>query len=73
MMRINQCYLDRFKFFGNTYNYMVSNGLWLSFDKDSLEYIGPYSFYKKRYDSYEVECICKLEELVCLGILDVFD
>lgn len=73
MIMINKCFLDRFKYFNHTYNYQVRKGLWLSFDSDSLEYIAPYSFYKNRYYSVETECINKIEELVILGVLDVFD
>ena len=49
MILINQNHLDKFKFFNGCYNYYVSNGVWLMFNRKSLEYEGCYCFFEKRY------------------------
>jgi len=48
MILINQVHLDKFKVFSGSYNYPVSNGVWLTFNKDTLIYEGCYCFFEKR-------------------------
>ena len=48
MILINQNHLDKFKFFSGNYNYYVSPGVWLTFNRKSLEYEGCYCFFEKR-------------------------
>ena len=74
MIRINQHCINRFKMFSNVYNYMVSTGVWLTFDKNTLEYIGINVFYTIRdYISINNKCEKKIHELISKGILEVID
>ena len=72
MITINKNHLYRFKCFSNTYNYMVAPGLWLSFNINSLEYIG-YNLFYYVYDVRDIENKCnqKLDKLIALDILEV--
>ena len=56
MILINQNHIDKFKFFNGCYNYYVSNGVWLMFNKKSLEYEGCYCFFEKRYMNKVYAC-----------------
>ena len=44
-MKINKSYLHLFKRGYNEYLYKVSNGVYLAFDKNTLDYIGIELFY----------------------------
>lgn len=48
-MKLNQIHLDRFKLYGDRYLIPVRNGLFLSFDKYSLEYNGVEMFYNQDF------------------------
>lgn len=72
MIRINRLYIDRFKYFGNSYNFQVMNGVWLSFDKNTLEYVG-YELFGHFYhlDFISKECNTKINELLAKDLLEV--
>lgn len=67
-MRINKLYLNRFKKFSYGYMFMVKKGVFLLFDKDTLEYIGVFNkaYYKEMEDIYPT-----IERLVALDYLEV--
>ena len=67
-MRINKLYLNRFKKFSYGYMFMVKRGVFLLFDKDTLEYIGVFNkaYYKEMEDIYPT-----IERLVALDYLEV--
>ena len=44
-MKINKIYLNRFKKFSYGYMFMVRTGVFLLFDKDTLEYKGVFIFF----------------------------
>ena len=74
MIYINRNYLNHFKSFSHLYNYMVSTGVWLTFDVNTLEYIGVNVFYEVRdYKGINIRCEKKLNELISKGILEVID
>lgn len=72
MIQINKNHLDKFKYFTNSYNYNVKPGIWLSFDKNDLSYIGVEMFYLAPLETLK-ECDSKLNELISKGILEVID
>lgn len=67
-MRINKLYIDKFKKFSYGYMFMVKKGVFLLFDKDTLEYIGVFNkaYYKEMKDIYPT-----IERLVALDYLEV--
>lgn len=67
-MRINRVYLEKFKKFSYGYMFMVKKGVFLLFDKDTLEYIGVFNkaYYKEMEDIYPT-----IERLVALDYLEV--
>ena len=73
MIRINKDYTHLFKFFGNAYNYNIKPGIWLSFDKDTLEYIGIEMFYLASFKEINVLGESKINDLISKGILEVID
>lgn len=77
MIRINQHHLDKFKFFNDSYNYQVVPGLWLTFDKTSLEYRYNTMFYtiysRPKYLELEQLCDAKINKLIALDILEIVD
>lgn len=72
MIRINKQYIDRFKHFKKSYNYMLGPGLWLSFDEDTLEYIGIEMFYLADYKKVEPEAHDLLNTLIAKDILEIY-
>lgn len=74
MIRINPVYLDLFKLFYGCYCYMVSPGLFLSFDKETLEYKSNLTLYDP-YTTTKIDIACnnKIENLISKGILEVYD
>lgn len=71
MIRINKQYIDRFKYFGNSYNYNLAPGLWLIFDKNTLEYIGIDMFYLADYKKVEPEADKLINSLLAKDILEI--
>jgi hypothetical protein len=67
-MKINKIYLDKFKRFSYGYMFMVKRGVFLLFDKDTLEYKGVFNMipYKEDRDLEEV-----IDKLVALDYLEV--
>lgn len=67
-MKINKIYLDKFKRFSYGYMFMVKRGVFLLFDKDTLEYKGIFNMipYKEDKDLEEV-----IDKLVALDYLEV--
>ena len=67
-MKINTIYLNRFKKFSYGYMFMVRTGVFLLFDKDTLEYKGVFNFIPYKEDKELEEVINKL---VALDYLEV--
>lgn len=67
-MKINRIYLEKFKKFSYGYMFMVKRGVFLLFDKDTLEYKGVFNMipYKEDKDLEEV-----IDKLVALDYLEV--
>ena len=67
-MKINKIYLSRFKKFSYGYMFMVKRGVFLLFDKDTLEYKGIFSIipYKENKELDDI-----LDRLVALDYLEV--
>ena len=59
-MKINKIYLDKFKKFNYGYMFMVKKGVFLLFDKDTLEYKGEFSMYAYNEDKDVMNTIDKL-------------
>ena len=65
-MKINKIYLDKFKKFSYGYLFMVKRGVFLLFDKDTLEYKGVFTMfpYKENEEIYEtINKLCYLDYL----------
>ena len=73
MIQINSTQLHRFKKTRCEYLYMVSKGIYLAFDIESLEYIGIEMFYYpknlKNLRLIDKVCDIKLNELISKDIL----
>ena len=67
-MKINKIYLYKFKKFSYGYLFMIKRGVFLLFDKDTLEYIGVMNMvsYKEMRDIYPT-----LGKLIALDYLEV--
>lgn len=67
-MRINKIYINRFKRFNYGYLFMIKKGVFLLFDKDTLEYKGVFSVipYKENKELDQL-----LDKLVALDYLEV--
>lgn len=67
-MRINKLYLDKFKKFSDGYMFMIKKGVFLLFDKDTLEYKGLYTlyFYNENKELWSV-----VNKLIALDYLEV--
>ena len=59
-MKINKIYLDKFKRFNYGYLFMVKKGVFLLFDKDTLEYKGVFTTYPYKEDKEVMDTIDKL-------------
>lgn len=72
MIQINTNYINRFKKTRCEYLYMVSKGIYLAFDINTLEYIGIELLYlPKNPKIIDKECDTKLNELISKDILMV--
>lgn len=67
-MKINKIYLDKFKKFSYGYMFMVKRGVFLLFDKDTLEYKGIFNMIPYKEDKELEEVI---DKLVALDYLEV--
>ena len=67
-MRINRIYVDRFKKVSYGYLFMIKRGVFLLFDKDTLEYKGILNMYPyKENKEYEDT----INRLIALDYLEV--
>ena len=68
IMKINRIYLEKFKKFSYGYMFMVKKGVFLLFDKNTLEYKGIFNVipYKENKELDEI-----LDKLVALDYLEV--
>lgn len=72
MIQINTNYINRFKKTRCEYLYMVSKGIYLAFDIESLEYIGIEMFYLPSNPKLiDKVCDIKLNDLISKDILMV--
>lgn len=67
-MKINKLYINRFKKFNYGYMFMVKRGVFLLFDKDTLEYKGIFNMIPYKEDKELEELVNKL---VALDYLEV--
>ena len=67
-MKINKIYLSRFKKFSYGYMFMVRRGVFLLFDKDTLEYKGVFTVIPYKGNR---EIDIALEKLAALDYLEV--
>ena len=67
-MKINRVYLEKFKKFSYGYMFMIKKGVFLLFDKDTLEYKGIFNIipYKENKELDEI-----IEKLIALDYLEV--
>ena len=67
-MKINRIYLEKFKKFSYGYMFMVKRGVFLLFDKDTLEYKGIFTMFNYKEDK---ELDDTINRLVALDYLEV--
>lgn len=67
-MKINKIYLEKFKEFSYGYMFMVKRGVFLLFDKDTLEYKGIFTMYNYKEDK---ELDDTINRLIALDYLEV--
>jgi hypothetical protein len=67
-MKINKIYLDKFKKFSYGYMFMVKRGVFLLFDKDTLEYKGIFTMFNYKEDK---ELDDTINRLIALDYLEV--
>lgn len=67
-MRINKNYLHRFKKFSYGYMFMVKRGVFLLFDKDTLEYKGIFTMFNYKEDK---DLDNTINRLIALDYLEV--
>lgn len=67
-MKINKIYLNKFKKYSYGYLFMIKRGVFLLFDKDTLEYKGIFSIipYKENKQLDQV-----LDKLIALDYLEI--
>ena len=67
-MKINRVYLEKFKKFSYGYMFMIKKGVFLLFDKDTLEYKGIFNIipYKENKEFDEI-----IDKLIALDYLEV--
>lgn len=70
MIRINKINIDKFRSYKNYYSYYINNGLYLIFNKETLELEESLS-YIKGFKGYEKEINNIIEKLIYLDILEV--
>jgi len=74
MILINQNHIDKFKVFGGSYNFFVSSGVWLSFNKETLKYEGCYCMFEKRdIGKVNAEVELCIKRLLALDIIYLKD
>ena len=72
MIKISYPYIDKFKRSNNSYLYPVSKGIYLAFDKYTLEYQGIQMYYNSAY--YPMNKGDKvLEKLLYLGYIETYN
>lgn len=71
MIKINNAYLDQFISAHHEYLYPISKGIYLAFDKKSLEFIGIEEFYLADPKKYNPLADDKLNFLIARNILEV--
>lgn len=67
-MKINKIHLEKFKRFSYGYMFMVKRGVFLLFDKDTLEYKGIFTMFNYKEDK-ELDDI--INRLIALDYLEV--
>lgn len=67
-MRINKIYLSKFKKYSYGYLFMVKRGVFLLFDKDTLEYKGIFNIISYK-ENKELDQL--LDKLIALDYLEV--
>lgn len=67
-MRINRIYLEKFKKFSYGYMFMVKRGVFLLFDKDTLEYKGIFTMFNYKEDK---ELDDTINRLIALDYLEL--
>lgn len=67
-MKINKIHLEKFKRFSYGYMFMVKRGVFLLFDKDTLEYKGIFNMIPYKEDPELDELINKLVSLDYLEV-----
>lgn len=67
-MKINRIYLEKFKKFSYGYMFMVKRGVFMLFDKDTLEYKGIFNIIPYKEDKELEELVNKL---IALDYLEV--
>lgn len=70
MIRINTNYIDRFKCNHTEFLYPISKGVYLAFDRDTLDYIGIEMYYCLTSRSIEKIADEMLNKLLAKGILE---
>ena len=71
MIIINNAYLDHFKLSSHSYLYPVSRGIYLSFDKNTHEYIGVELFYSANPKYYSSLVDDKINQLISKNLLEL--
>ena len=67
-MKINKIHLDKFKRFSYGYMFMVKRGVFLLFDKDTLEYKGIFTMFNYKEDK---DLENTINRLIALDYLEV--
>lgn len=67
-MKINKIHLEKFKKFSYGYMFMVKRGVFLLFDKDTLEYKGIFTMFNYKEDK---DLDNTINRLIALDYLEV--
>lgn len=67
-MRINKIHIEKFKRFSYGYMFMVKKGVFLLFDKDTLEYKGIFTMFNYKEDK---DLDNTINRLIALDYLEV--
>jgi hypothetical protein len=67
-MKINKIHIEKFKKFSYGYMFMVKRGVFLLFDKDTLEYKGIFTMFNYKEDK---ELDDTINRLIALDYLEV--
>lgn len=67
-MKINKIHLEKFKRFSYGYMFMVKRGVFLLFDKDTLEYKGIFTMFNYKEDK---DLDNTINRLIALDYLEV--